>query len=234
MQRVIRVYAIVDLVVLGAFFAIYSAIGNGTYRSVWNAVANLTLGAQLWVLLVIPLGVLAGSDAARLGRRGWLAAFSALTVLAVVAPRVDQLADTIHYLLSPPNAPSLFSSGWLYSFIFRAELIVAFLPVPLAALIYAVMPAQSVARAQSGTCRGTRRLIVVGAVIGLIVMGVLGPLGNFPILAAHAGPSTLEQIVHLGDVRQLLFTVWVMLLDALPVAIASLAMVDAARAGRRG
>jgi hypothetical protein len=91
MQRVIRVYAIVDLVALGAFFAIY--FSNGWGAPLWNLVAYevANLVAQLWVLLIIPLGVLSGSDAARLGRRGWLVAFIALTVVAVAAPRINDL-----------------------------------------------------------------------------------------------------------------------------------------------
>jgi uncharacterized membrane protein len=144
---------------------------------------------------------------------------------------LNDLINAIYYLLSPHYA--LISLGSLALFIGATEWTVALLSIPLAAVVYAFTPDPSAARDQSDTSRGTRRLIVVGAIISLVVLGVTGAIATFPILESHVGPLTADQISYLGYVRFLLSTVWGTLLDALPVAIATLAMVDAARAGRR-
>lgn len=247
MRQAIRVYAIVALVVLGAFLALEWASSFGITNQIgWMGVFGLMVVAQLWVLLVIPLGVLAASDAARMGRHGLLEAFIVLLVLAPFAASVDVLATDIQHLLNPTcgfcvfGAPSLFQAG----------LAAAFLPIPLVALISTVAPARKAPqfqadgsdelgadRAHADAGQGeqrVRRVITVWAIIGLVVLGALSYLGNSDFIMMRFGSGTIEHIEFVGDLRSLVYGLWFALHNALPVAVVSLAMISAARAGRRG
>jgi hypothetical protein len=195
----------------------------------------LQLGVQLWVLLVIPLGVLAASDAAQVGLRGWLAAFIALIVLAAIAPYIEVLSATAQNVLAPRCAPDPCypDLGEQSRLMIVAPWIGAFLPVPLASLIYTYTSARGMPRDQPNTDRGELRLMVVCAVIGFVIMGALGYLAKSSFLEEHLGYGSVAQIMFVGNLNASLSNVWNLLLLPLPVAVSSLAMVDGARMGRR-
>lgn len=246
MRRAIRVYAIVALVALGVFLAVWwaSPFGVTSLRS-WSVMLNLVEGAQLWVLLVIPLGVLAGGDAAHIGRRSWLSIFIALIVLAPIAAQIEPLTNNVQYLLAPScsSGPCALDPGDLAQLLFWPSWAGALLLIPLAALLYTVTstriashtPADaSGAPGAPGAGRSERHLIAVCAVIGLVVMSVLGYLANSDFILMRFGSGTLGHILYVGQLQIVLRTVWFTLLNALPVTVASLAMMHAARAGRHG
>lgn len=240
MRQAIRVYASVALGVLGVFLLVWwiSPFGVTSSRP-WFAVLNLVVGMQLWVLFVVPLGVLAGSDAAHAGRRGWLVAFIVLTVLAPVGAQLEQLGQQVQQLLaaSCPSGPCAPVSGDPSSFPVWAGWVVATLLVPLAALVYTWTSARHAPSTQGGvrgdSDLGERRLLVVYAILGLVVMSVLGVLANSDFLLRQFASGTVAHILYVTSLQGLLYAMWVTLLLALPIAIASLAMADAARADRR-
>jgi hypothetical protein len=198
---------------------------------------GVVFGLQLWVLLVIPLGVLAASDAARAGRRGWLALFIALIVLAPFAASIDPLTNNIQILFSPPCLPGAACPSGPYGasqLVTLAGWAVAFLPVPIATLVYSLTSARSAAGlAAAEANRGERRTLIMCAVAGIVVMSALGYLGTTHFLFFQFGRGSFAQVVAIHNLHNVLFTVWVAL-AALPVAIASAAMAHAAQTGRRG
>lgn len=183
------------------------------------------------MLLVVPLGVLAAVDAARLGRHAWFAALVALLVIAPIAARLEPLAATVQNLVNPA-CPCGSDLGEQSRLVFLAGQMAALLPIPLATLIYSVMPEGRAAHAPVGLGRGTRRLIILCAVIGFVVMGALGYLVNSDFILTHFGSGTVAHIMFVGALRQLLDQVWFALLDALMVAVASLALAHAVATGR--
>ncbi len=188
---------------------------------------------QLWVLLVIPLGVLAASDAARTGRRGWLALFIVLIILAPVAPWINSLINNIQVLLAGPcflnGACSSGGAPWLVT---QVGWGVAFLPVPIAALVYSFMSARSAAGpAATEAGQGERRALIVCALVAIAVMSALGYLGISGFLIYQFG-SRAQRLVGVSLQGEAL-TIGLML-AALPVAIASMAMAHAAQTSRPG
>lgn len=235
MRQAIRVYAIVALVVLGALLAFWWALPNAaTQQRTWVAVLYVVVAAQLWVLLVIPLGVLAASDAAHVGRRGWLVALIVLIVLAPIAARFDPLVTGIQRVLDPGCGDLCgLELGSQSHNLYLALWTVALIPVPLAALIYTLMPARDTSHIRLGATIGWRRLIVILAIIGAVMMGALGYLANSDFIFTHFSSGTPNHIVFVGYLSQLLDEIWFTLLDALPVAVACLALARVARAGQR-
>jgi hypothetical protein len=194
---------------------------------------------QLWVALVIPLGVLAASDAARAGRRGWLALLIALLVIAPIAFWIGPLIFYLPLSLIPPclpnaacppgprgAAPLVVPAGWT----------VTFLPVPLAALVYSLTSARSAAEyapAATETDQSERRALIICAIAGIVVMSALDYPKASQFLFVQFGLSSLPTIAAVANRQILLLTLWPAL-AALPVAIASMAMAHAAQTGRRG
>ncbi len=229
MRQAIRVYAIVALVAMVGLWVLQTAWWAGAVSftaSTGLAVAlELAMEAQLW-LLVMPLGVLATSDAARAGRRGWLWLFIALMVVAPFAANIETLSSAIQpgSLQSPQPIVLV---GWA----------VAFLLVPLAALIYSLMSAQPVAggvEAAPNASQGERRTLIISACAGIVVMSVLSYLMNSQFLfSLPLGTNFFDHtmlIIQLqGVARALWFT-----LAPLPVTVASLALAHAAQTSRRG
>jgi hypothetical protein len=243
MRWVIRIYALVALLALGAFLLIWvPAVNGGALPSRFTLrLVYLVNGVSLWILVVIPLGVLAGSAAARQGQRRWRAVFVALTVLAAIAPSVAVLLSTVHDLFIPPSiptvhgvpilptTPALDTTGALWSPIFTwVEWIAALLLVPAAALAYTLAPSRSAPGADMG--RRGQRLILVGAICSLIIVAALGPTAIRPIPVLPSDPRAQQTVF---TAYTLLHILWTMLSVAVPVAIASLALADAAWAGRR-
>lgn len=236
MRQAIRVYAIVALVtmavVVGGLWARYDSFGGG--QSGLDRALALVVGLQPWVLLVIPLGVLAASAAARAGRNGWVALFIALIVLAPFAAWLGPLLNNISLIFIPicyggsacPNpfqAPELAQlAGWA----------VAFLGVPLAALVYSVLVAQD-APASVEVSQGERRTLIICAIAGVVVMSALGYLGNVAWSPPLFGNGSLNQVVTAINTVTVLDSIWIALFT-LPVAVASLALAHAAWTGRRG
>ncbi len=188
------------------------------------------------MLFVIPLGVLAASDAARVGRRGWLALFIALIIIAPFAAWINALTNNIQNALfmscqsdvcstaGPVGAPWLVTQiGW----------VVAFLPVPIAALAYSFLPAQNpAALALAEGAKGGRRTLIVCAIAGIALMSALGYLGAARYLLVLFGRGSFTQIMAVVTLQSLLYTLWIMLAAA-PVAIASVALAHSAQEGRR-
>jgi hypothetical protein len=242
MRQAVRVYAIVALVVMAVVMVgLWARPGTVVGGQGWVSMTlALVVGLQPWVLLVIPLGVLAASAAARAGQRGWLALFIALIVLAPFAAWLGPLSNNISLIFIPPcfggsacldpyQAPEIAKlAGWA----------VAFLGVPLAALVYSLTAARSAAQPTSmEASQGERRALIVCAIVGLVIVSALGYLGNlqwsFPSLAAwFGGHGSFGQTAVIFAVLSVLFTFWVAL-AALPVAVVSLALAHAARTGRR-
>lgn len=238
MRQAMRVYAIVAVVVLGALLAVWWTLPDGLAQMRgWIAVLNLVVAAQLWVLLVVPLGVLVASDAGHARRRGWLATISALTVLAPIAARFDSLVAEMQDLFSSnPCLACTLGSGGQSQFLSLAGWTAALLPVPLAALIYSLTLGGRAAGAPAalGEGSGMRRVIVVFAILGIVVMAALGFLANSDFIVTHFSSGTPAHILFIGAMWMLLYQVWLVLLDALPVAVATLALAHAIRTNRRG
>lgn len=245
MRQAIRVYAIVALVVMVAFVAGLWARPYGVVLDPHDTLGLAVFylyGLQAWVLLLIPLGVLAASDAGRAGRRGWLALFAALLVIAPLGAWSAQLTDAIQNLLIGPcvNGGPACAAGSpdAPDIITQAAWIVAFLPIPIAALSYTFAPATRVARQTAADfSQGERRALIVWSVIGAIVMAALGYLGttqwSFESLVALFGYGSFEQTATIFNIQGALST-FLFVLAALPVAVASMALAHAAQTARRG
>ncbi|HEX8981766.1 MAG TPA: hypothetical protein VF792_03270 [Ktedonobacterales bacterium] len=190
--------------------------------------------------MIIPLGVLAASDAARACRRGWRALFITLIILAPIAAWFYPLAGNLQILFtlysSPCNGsatctPIQYGTPLLVTQIGWA---VAYLPIPIAALVYSLAPAQSAtASAATEADQGERRALIVWAIVGIVVMSALGYLATSPFLFLQFGNGSPERMEMILPLRMMLNTVWVAL-AALPVAIVSMALAHAAETGRRG
>ena len=240
MRQAIRVYAIVALVAMAAFVAALLTHPASFFREQdWGDwTLGVVLALQLWVLLVIPLGVLAASDAARAGRRGWLALFIALLVIAPIAFWIDSLAFSVQILLfATPCASNTGCPGvslGIAPFFTQAGWAVAFLSIPIAALVYSLTSARSVARpAEVEAGQGERRTLIVWAIVGIVVMSALGYLATAHVLYQLFGNGSPLQVEKILELQLMLPVVWITL-AALPVAIASAALAHAARTGRWG
>lgn len=195
---------------------------------------DVVVAAQLWVLLVIPLGVLAASDAAHMGRRGWLVALIVLIVLAPISARFEPLVTEIQNVLNPGCGVEFcgLEFGSQSQNFYLALWTMALIPVPLAALVYTFVPARDASPIQLSATTGRRRLIVIGAIVGAVVMGALGYLVTSDFIFTHFSSGTVAHIQFVNAVSQTLDQVWFMLLNALPVAVASVALARAVRAGQ--
>ena len=240
MRQAIRVYAIVALVAMGALVAgvlTHPASFFGEHGWIeWTL--GVVLGFQLWVLAVIPLGVLAASEAARAGRRGWLALFIALLVLAPIAAWIMPLGASVQILLFASPCPSGGGCPGVSigapPFVTQVGWAVAFLPIPIAALVYSFTSARNVAgRAAAEADQGERRALSVWAIVGIVVMGALGYLATTGILFRLLGQGSPAQVEKIFESGFMLSAVWIAL-TALPVAVASAALAHAARTGRWG
>lgn len=240
MRQAIRVYAIVALVAMVVFVAALLTHPASFFREQdWGDwTLGVVLALQLWVLLVIPLGVLAASDAARAGRRGWMALFIALLVIAPIAAWINSLTASVQILLfatpcaSNADCPGI-STGTA-PFVTQAGWAVAFLLVPLAALVYSLTSAGSAAgRATAGVSQGERRALIVWAIVGIVIMSALGYLATAHVLFQLFGNGLPLQMEKLLELQLMLPVVWIAL-AALPVAIASAALAHAAQTGRWG
>ncbi|HEX9037894.1 MAG TPA: hypothetical protein VF808_12990 [Ktedonobacterales bacterium] len=244
MRQAIRVYAVVALVVTLAFVvgllvrpeSVAGAPGWVDRTLFW------ALWLQIWVLPLIPLGVLAASDAARAGRRGWLALFIALIVLVPFAAWIGNLTNNIAAALTPPcindsaclsgpvSAPEILQQvGW----------VVAFLPIPIAALVYSFTAARSATGPAFAEARqGEARALIVWAIAGVVIMTALGYLGtpewsSSPLASWFGGHGAFGRTLVIFNLLGVLNTLWYAL-AALPVAVVSVALAHAARTGRRG
>ncbi|HEU0026905.1 MAG TPA: hypothetical protein VFQ25_07290 [Ktedonobacterales bacterium] len=241
MRQAIRVYAIVALVAMVAFVAAWLTHPASFFREQgWvDWTLGMVLGLQLWVLPVVPLGILAASDAARAGRRGWLALFIALLVLAPIAFWLNSLAFSIQILLfaspcgSGADCPGV--SLGIAPFVTQAGWAVAFLSIPIAALVYSLTSARSVAeRVEAAEAsQGERRALSLWAIVGIVVMSALGYLATAHVLYRLFGNGSPLQVEKFLELQLMLPVVW-SALAALPVAIASAALAHAARTGRWG
>ncbi len=240
MRQAIRVYAIVALVAMLALVVGLLTHPASFFREQgWvDWALGVVLALQLWVLAVIPLGVLAASDAARAGRRGWLALFIALLVLAPIAFWINSLTNSVTILLfASPCASNTDCPGISIgtpAFITQAGWAVAFLLVPLAALVYSLTSPRSaagLAAAEAG--QGERRALSVWAIVGIVVMSALGYLATAHVLYRLFGNGSPLQVEKILELQLMLPGVWIAL-AALPVAITSAALAHAARTGRWG
>jgi hypothetical protein len=216
---------------------------------------DLVVALQLWTLLVIPLGVLVASEAARARRSGWLGLLVALLVLAPVAFWFGPLVADVQNLpavLHPSGQVIGYSSSPTITDVGQA---IGLLSLPVAALIASFMPfmssasgsSPSVATSQHATAaptsaeagRGELRTLIGGALVSLVVMSVLGYLGNTDSLAQYAMSHPAPGQGPFGDPSGAFFaqglanTLWTPLV-ALPVAVVSLALAHAAQTGRHG
>ncbi len=186
--------------------------------------------------MVIPLGILAASDSARAGRHGWQAIFIALIVLAPIAEWIYPLASYVQVLFFPPCDSANYLACQPFSFmqpqmVTHLSWAVACLPIPIAALVYSLLSVQHPAgQATSEAGRGERRALIVCAIVGIVVMSVLGYMANAPVEPIQEGSP--ESVVKLVQLHALIFAVW-LVLAALPVARTSMALAHAARVGRR-
>ncbi|HEU0026149.1 MAG TPA: hypothetical protein VFQ25_03460 [Ktedonobacterales bacterium] len=175
MRQAIRVYAIVALVVMGALvIGLWTHPASFFREHGWvDWTLGVVLGFQLWVLAVIPLGVLAASDAARARRRGWLALFIALLVIAPFAAWILPLSASVKILLFASPCPSsgdcLGVSVGMPPFVTQAGWVVAFLAIPIAALVYSLAsPRTAAGRATAEADQGERRALSVWAIVGIV------------------------------------------------------------------
>ncbi len=243
MRQVIRVYALVALVAMvalevGLWAHPESVVGGQRW---FDMTLGVVVGLQLWVLFVIPLGVLVASDAALVGRRGWLALFIALIIIAPFAAWINTLTNNIQYLLSqyllsiscqfdvcspavPVGAPwQVTQVGWA----------VAFLPVPIAALVYSFRSAQNLAAlVPAEGAKGARRTLIICSIAGIALMSALGFLGTAGYLQVLFSRGSITQALMIASLRSVLSILWTVLF-ALPVAIASAALAHSAQTGRR-
>jgi hypothetical protein len=239
MRQAIRVYAIVALVAMLIFLVGLWTSPNGYEGGqFWLSMALFWVyGLQLWVLLIVPLGVLAASDAARAWRTGWLALFIALLIIAPFAAWIGTLVNNVGNLFAGPCLPNAnCSSGSIEAplWVIQAGWIVAFLPIPIATLVYSLTATRSAARpAATGVNQSEWRTLVVWAITGMVLMSALGYLGTSNFLFSQLAHRSFEDAEIALNLQNLLFTLW-FTLAALPVAIASAAMAHAARTGSRG
>ncbi|MDE3231069.1 MAG: hypothetical protein KGO05_14420 [Chloroflexota bacterium] len=237
MRRAIRVYAIVALVAMVVFlvglWTSPSRYAGGETLRAWALYYVYLL--QLWVLLIVPLGVLAASDAARAGRRGWLAVLIALIVLAPFAAWINTLTNTVGALLAGPCLPNADCPSGPFGapmWVIQAGWVVAFLPVPIAALVYSLTVARS-APAPSDASPREQRTLIVSAIVGIVVMTALGYLGASDYMLPLFGPLSIANAEMALNLDILLGSLW-LTLAALPVAIASMALAHAAWTRSRG
>lgn len=239
MRQANRVYAIVALIVMIVFLVgLWTSPGGYAGGQTWmDKALYYAFGLQLWILLIVPLGVLAASDAARAGSRGWLALFIALLVIAPFAAWISTLTNNIEVLLAGPCLPDAacpsgpFGAPWPVT---QAGWVVAFLPIPIAALVYFLTAARGAPEpAAAEANQRERRTIFVSAIAGIVVMSALRYLGTSNFLFfqfAHLSIVSAEMALNAQNV---LFALW-LTLAALPVAIASVALAHAAQTSRRG
>lgn len=238
MRQVIRVYALVALVAMVALevglWAHPESIMGG--QSWFDMTVGAVIGLQLWVLFVIPLGVLVASDAALVGRRGWLALFIALIIIAPFAAWINTLTNNIQYLFSMSCQFDVCSPAGTVGMPWQVTQVgwaVAFLSVPIAALVYSFLSAQNPASLVSAEgAKGGRRTLIICAIAGIALMSALGYLGTARYLMVLFSRGSITQELMIASLQSMLFILWIVLF-ALPVAIASAALAHSAQAGRR-
>lgn len=238
MRRATRVYAIVALVAMVVFLiGLWTSPDRYGGGQSWLAMALFWVyGLQLWVLLIVPLGVLAASDAARAGRRGWLTLLIALLVIAPFAAWLGTLVNNVGGLLAGPCLPNAdcpsgsFEAPWQ---VIQAGWVVAFLPIPIATLVYSLASTRSAARpTATGASQSEWRTLVVWAIGGIVIMGALGYLGTSNFLFGQLAHRSLADAEIAQNLQVVLSSLW-LTLAALPVAVASAAMEHAARTRHR-